>query len=279
MSKDTVDTLGNQKKTNYALQQDKTKEEFIEELLEGILPPPQYFSKNAMLNKQGYETFDEVLEKGNVPLDPSAFEHLANQTAAVVLDVRSPEEYLKQHVPNSIFIGLNGSFAPWVGALITDLKQPLLLVVPEGKAEEAVTRLSRVGYDNTLGYLEGGLESWIKAGKETQTIDSVDAATFNANYQTQGKNMNILDVRKPGEFDTQHLLAANSFPLDFINENMGELDKEKPYYIHCAGGYRSAIAASILSARGFTKLTDIKGGFGTLKQTDMPISEERSATD
>src|SRR5690606_35071659 len=130
-----------------------------------------------MLNKQGYETFDEVLEKGNVPLDPSAFEHLANQTAAVVLDVRSPEEYLKQHVPNSIFIGLNGSFAPWVGALITDLKQPLLLVVPEGKAEEAVTRLSRVGYDNTLGYLEGGLESWIKAGKETQTIDSVDAAT------------------------------------------------------------------------------------------------------
>ncbi|WP_417363496.1 MBL fold metallo-hydrolase [Galbibacter sp.] len=273
MSKDTVDTLGNQKKTNYALQEDKTKVAFIEELLEGILPPPQYFSKNAMLNKQGYDTFEHVLDKGNVPLDPIAFEHLANQTSAVVLDVRSPEEFLKQHVPNSIFIGLDGSFAPWVGALITDLAQPLLLVVPEGKAEETVTRLSRVGYDNTLGYLEGGLESWIAAGKETQTIASIDAQTFEEDYQNQKNGTSsILDVRKPGEFDTQHLLDADSFPLDFINENMGELDKEKPYYIHCAGGYRSAIAASILSARGFTKLTDIKGGFGALKETEMPLS-------
>lgn len=276
MSKDTVDTLGNQKKTNYALREDMTKEAFVEELLEGILPPPQYFSKNAMLNKQGYQSFDHILEKGNIPLDPISFENLANQHSAVVLDVRSPEEYLKQHVPNSIFIGLNGSFAPWVGALITDLKQPLLLVVPEGKAEEAVTRLSRVGYDNTLGYLEGGLDAWSQAGKETQTIESIDAETFKDNYQTQHQTMNILDVRKPGEFDTQHLQTATNFPLDFINENMSQLDKEKPYYVHCAGGYRSAIAASILEARGFTKLTDIKGGFGALKQTEISVSEEKN---
>lgn len=279
MSKDTVDTLGNQKKTNYALREDMTKEDFVKELLEGILPPPQYFSKNAMLNKQGYQSFDQILEKGSIPLDPVSFEALANQHAAVVLDVRSPEEYLNQHVPNSIFIGLNGSFAPWVGALITDLEQPLLLIVPEGKAEEAVTRLSRVGYDNTLGYLEGGLEAWVKAGKETQTIASIDANTFKDNYQTQGEHMNILDVRKPGEFETQHLQTGTSFPLDFINENMNQLDKEKPYYVHCAGGYRSAIAASILSSRGFTKLTDIKGGFGALKQTEIPVTEEKSTND
>lgn len=270
LSKDTVDTLGHQKKTNYALREDMTKEEFVKEVLEGILPPPQYFSKNAMLNKEGYQTFDQVLEKGNIPLDPNAFETLANQQSAIVLDVRTPQEYLKQHIPNSIFIGLSGSFAPWVGALITDLQQPLLLVVPQGKAEEAVTRLSRVGYDNTLGYLEGGLEAWVKVGKETQTIASIDTNTFKDQYQAQNNNMNILDVRKPGEFETQHLEAATSFPLDFINENMNQLDREKPYFIHCAGGYRSAIAASILGARGFEHLTDIQGGFEALKQTDLP---------
>ena len=274
MSKDTVDTLGNQKKTNYALDKNTTKQGFIEKLLEGILPPPQYFSKNALLNKQGYASFDQVLEKGSIPLDPASFEALANQHSAVVLDVRSPEEYLNQHVPNSIFIGLNGSFAPWVGALITDLKQPLLLVVPQGKAEETVTRLSRVGYDNTLGYLEGGLEAWKMAGKETQSIESIDADTFKDKFKTQGDQISILDVRKPDEFNAQHLLSATNFPLDFINENMSDLDKQAPYYIHCAGGYRSAIAASILRARGFSKLTDIKGGFGALKQTELPISNE-----
>lgn len=274
MSKNTVDTLGNQKKTNYALNENTTKEAFIEELLDGILPPPQYFSKNALLNKQGYESFDQVLEKGSIPLDPASFEAIANQHAAVVLDVRSTEEYLDQHVPNSIFIGLDGSFAPWVGALITDLKQPLLLVVPEGRAEEAVTRLSRVGYDNTLGYLEGGITAWKEAGKETQSIKSIDAETFYGNFQHQSDQMTILDVRKPDEFNNQHLLLARSFPLDFINENMAELDKQKPYYIHCAGGYRSAIAASILRARGFAKLTDIKGGFEALKQTNLPVSNQ-----
>ncbi|WP_417444515.1 MBL fold metallo-hydrolase [Joostella sp.] len=267
LSKETVDTLGNQKKTNYALRADMTKEEFIEEVLDGIMPPPQYFSKNAMMNKEGYKTFDDVLEKGDVPLSPEKFEAIANQEGALVLDVRTQDEYLNEHIPNSIFIGLNGSFAPWVGALIKDLKQPILLIVPEGKSKDAVTRLSRVGYDNTLGYLEGGLEQWKKAGKEVDTIDSITAETFQKEYND---TLNILDVRKPGEFESEHLEKGKSFPLDFINEHMNELDKNKKYYVHCAGGYRSAIAASILKARGFKNLVDIKGGFGALKNTEIP---------
>ncbi|MCF8715658.1 MBL fold metallo-hydrolase [Joostella atrarenae] len=267
LSKETVDTLGNQKKTNYALRADMTKEEFVEEVLDGIMPPPQYFSKNAMMNKEGYKTFDDVLEKGDVPLSPEKFEAIANQEGALVLDVRTQDEYLNEHIPNSIFIGLNGSFAPWVGALIKDLKQPILLIVPEGKSKDAVTRLSRVGYDNTLGYLEGGLEQWKKAGKEVDTIDSITAETFQKEYND---TLNILDVRKPGEFESEHLEKGKSFPLDFINEHMSELDKNKKYYVHCAGGYRSAIATSILKARGFKNLVDIKGGFGALKNTEIP---------
>lgn len=267
LSKETVDTLGNQKRTNYALRADMTKEEFVEEVLDGIMPPPQYFSKNAMMNKEGYKTFDDVLEKGDVPLSPEKFEAIANQEGALVLDVRTQDEYLNEHIPNSIFIGLNGSFAPWVGALIKDLKQPILLIVPEGKSKDAVTRLSRVGYDNTLGYLEGGLEQWKKAGKEVDTIDSITAETFQKEYND---TLNILDVRKPGEFESEHLEKGKSFPLDFINEHMSELDKNKKYYVHCAGGYRSAIATSILKARGFKNLVDIKGGFGALKNTEIP---------
>ncbi|QLE02824.1 MBL fold metallo-hydrolase [Galbibacter sp. BG1] len=267
LSKETVDTLGNQKKTNYALRADMTKEEFVKEVLDGIMPPPQYFSKNAMLNKEGYETFEEVLEKGDVPLAPQKFETLANREGALVLDVRTQDEFLKEHIPNSIFIGLNGSFAPWVGALIKDLKQPILLIVPEGKSEEAVTRLSRVGYDNTLGYLDGGLVAWKNAGKETESISSITAETFEKQYQ---EDLHILDVRKPGEYESEHLEKGKSFPLDFINDHMAELDKDKKYYIHCAGGYRSAIAASILKARGFEDLVDIKGGYGALKKTKLP---------
>ncbi|MEJ4086890.1 MBL fold metallo-hydrolase [Galbibacter orientalis] len=267
LSKETVDTLGNQKKTNYALRADMTKQEFVDEVLDGIMPPPQYFSKNAMLNKEGYSTFDDVLEKGDVPLSPEKFELIANQEGALLLDVRTQDEFLKEHIPNSIFIGLNGSFAPWVGALITDLKQPILLIVPEGKSKEAVTRLSRVGYDNTLGYLDGGIENWKKASKEVATINSITAETFQEEYND---SLNILDVRKPGEYESEHLEKGITFPLDFINEHMGELDKNKKYYVHCAGGYRSAIAASILKARGFENLVDIKGGFGALKNTEIP---------
>ncbi|MCQ0110531.1 MBL fold metallo-hydrolase [Zhouia amylolytica] len=267
LSKETVDTLGNQKKTNYALRADMSKEEFVAEVLDGILPPPQYFSKNAMLNKEGYAAFDSVLEKGNVPLDPEEFEALANHEGALVLDVRTQEEFVKEHIPNSIFIGLKGQFAPWVGALITDLQQPILLVVPEGKSEEAVTRLSRVGYDNTLGYLKGGMDQWKKSGKEVESITSIDANEFEKRYSPE---LSILDVRKPGEFDSTHLETAMSLPLDFLSENMNKIDKDKEYYVHCAGGYRSVIAASILKARGFNNLIDIAGGYGALKNTDIP---------
>lgn len=267
LSKETVDTLGNQKKTNYALRTNMTREEFVKEVLEGILPPPQYFSKNAMMNKEGYEQFDTVLEKGNVALNPDEFEAIANHEGALVLDVRTQEEFLNKHIPNSIFIGLNGSFAPWVGALITDLHQPILLIAPDGKEKEAVTRLSRVGYDNTLGYLKGGLSAWVKSGKETDSIESIPADAFEKRYN---KDLNVLDVRKPGEFESEHLETATSFPLDFISENMNQIDKNKQYYVHCAGGYRSAIAASILKARGFNNLVDLAGGFAALKQTSIP---------
>ncbi|WP_298896899.1 MBL fold metallo-hydrolase [uncultured Psychroserpens sp.] len=271
LSKETVGTIGDQKKTNYALRADMTKAEFVKEVLDGIAPPPQYFAKNAMLNKTGYDTFETVLKTGNIPLSPEDFEAMANHEEALVLDVRPESEYIKGHIPNSIFIGLHGGFAPWVGALITDIKQPILLVVPEGKSEEAVTRLSRVGYDNTLGYLEGGIESWITAGNDIDTLESISAEEF-ADRVKQG-GVNILDVRKDGEYSSMHLEDAQHFALDFINENMNEVSKEKTYHIHCAGGYRSVIAASILKARGFHNLVDIAGGFGAIKKTDLPTTD------
>ncbi len=271
LSKETVGTIGDQKKTNYALREDMTKEEFITEVLDGMAPPPQYFEKNAMLNKTGYENFETVLKTGNIALSPNDFEDLANHENALVLDVRTQSDYIKSHIPNSIFIGLNGSFAPWVGALITDINQPILLVVPEGKSQEAVTRLSRVGYDNTLGYLEGGIETWISEGKEIDTLKSISAETF-AERAKQG-SVNILDVRKDGEFQSMHLEDAQHFALDYINEQMSEVSKDKTYHIHCAGGYRSVIAASILKARGFHNLVDIAGGFGAIKDTDLPMTD------
>ncbi|WP_178989567.1 MBL fold metallo-hydrolase [Winogradskyella schleiferi] len=271
LSKETSGLLGEQKKTNYALRADMSKEEFVKEVLDGIPPPPQYFAKNAMMNKMGYDTFDTVLKTGNVPLNPEEFEALANHESALVLDVRPQSDFIKGHIPNSIFIGLNGSFAPWVGALITDIKQPIVLVVPEGKSEEAVTRLSRVGYDNTLGFLEGGLEAWKKAGKDIETLESISAEEF-ANRAKQD-NLNVLDVRKDGEYLSSHLEDAQHLSLDFINEKMDDVSKDKTYYVHCAGGYRSVIAASILKARGYDKLIDIAGGFGAIKNTDLKTTD------
>lgn len=271
LSKETVGILGEQKKTNYALRADMTKDEFVKEVLDGIAPPPQYFAKNAMMNKMGYDAFDSVMSKGNTPLNPEDFEALANHEAALVLDVRPQSDFIKGHIPNSIFIGLNGQFAPWVGALITDIKQPILLVVPKGKEEEAVTRLSRVGYDNTLGYLEGGMEAWTAAGKEIETLESISAEEF-AN-RSKDSNLKVLDVRKDGEYKSMHLENAQHFALDFINNQMNEVDRTNTYYIHCAGGYRSVIAASILKARGFNKLIDIAGGFGAIKKTDLAITD------
>lgn len=271
LSKETVGTIGDQKKTNYALRADMTKAEFVEEVLDGIAPPPQYFAKNAMLNKTGYDAFETVLKTGNISLSPEDFEAMANHEEALVLDVRPQSDYIKGHIPNSIFIGLNGQFAPWVGALIKDLKQPILLVVPEGKSKETVTRLSRVGYDNTLGYLEGGIEAWMSSGKDIDTLESISAETFAE--QAKNGDINILDVRKDGEYNSMHLEGAQHFALDFINEQMNEVSRDKTYYIHCAGGYRSVIAASILKARGFHNLIDVAGGFGAIKKTDLPTTD------
>lgn len=271
LSKETVGVLGEQKKTNYALRADMTKEEFVEEVLDGIAPPPQYFAKNAMMNKMGYNAFDDILKTGNNPLTPEEFEALANHESALVLDVRPQSEFIKGHIPNSIFIGLNGQFAPWVGALITDIKQPILLVVPEGKSEEAVTRLSRVGYDNTLGYLEGGIDAWKASGKEIDSLESISAEEFEK--RANSSELNVLDVRKDGEYKSMHLENAQHFALDYINNQMDQIDKDKTYYLHCAGGYRSVIAASILKARGYHNLVDIAGGFGAIKETSLPKTD------
>ncbi|MFK7749592.1 MAG: rhodanese-like domain-containing protein [Kordia sp.] len=271
LSKETVGLLGEQKQSNYALRADMTKEEFIKEVLNGIAPPPQYFAKNALLNKAGYAPFETILEKGNIALTPERFEALANEENALMLDVRNRKDFLGAHIPNSIFIGLDGSFAPWVGALIADLQQPIVLIVPKGKSEEAITRLSRVGFDNTLGYLEGGIKAWKAAGKETDRINSISANEF-ANRLEKSK-INVLDVRKDGEYKAKHIENAQHFALDYIDKNMNEIDPNKPYHIHCAGGYRSVIAASILKARGFHKVTDVSGGFAAIKTTAIPLTE------
>jgi glyoxylase-like metal-dependent hydrolase (beta-lactamase superfamily II)/rhodanese-related sulfurtransferase len=273
LSKETVGTIGDQKKSNYALRDSMTKEEFVIEVLDGISPPPQYFSKNAKLNQRGYSALDQVLSKGDTPLSVETFEQLAKSEGALVLDVRTQQDFVKNHIPGAIFIGLNGGFAPWVGALINDINQPILLVTPKGKSEEAVTRLARVGYDNTLGYLEGGMDAWITSKKETDHLISISAEKFS--QKTKAGKLHILDVRKDGEYASMHLKidGLQHFALDYINQQMNQIDPHKTYHIHCAGGYRSVIAASILKARGFHNIIDIAGGFAALKKTDLPLSE------
>ena len=270
MSKETFDLLGNQKKTNYALRADMSKEEFIKEVTDGLLPPPQYFAQNVAMNKSEAVGLDSVLEKGKVPLDVETFEAMANHEGALVLDTRNQKDFVKGHIPNSIFIGIDGNFAPWVGALIPDLQQPIVFLADEGREEEVVTRLSRVGYDNTLGYLDGGIDAWIKADKEVETLESISANEFAEAYE--GGNLHVMDVRKPGEFEAEHIEDAESLPLDYISENMDQVDENKKYHIHCAGGYRSVIAASILKSRGFHNLVDVAGGFKAIKDTDIPTT-------
>lgn len=266
MSKETFDTLKHQKEVNYALQ-NLSKEQFILELTTGILPAPQYFSKNALMNKLGCESVDMAIQKGNRGLTIAEVEHFVNEQNALILDVRKPAEYNQAHIPNSIFIGLDGQFAPWVGALITDLKQPIILVAPSGREEEAVMRLARVGYDNTIGFILGGIEAWKNAKKEIETLISIDAESFADDLLKE--NLNVLDVRKPGEYNSSHLIQADSNPLDFINDWTNTLDKTKKYHIHCAGGYRSVIAASILKARGYKNLIDVAGGFAAIQKTKL----------
>ncbi|MEZ4857283.1 MAG: MBL fold metallo-hydrolase [Flavobacteriaceae bacterium] len=271
MMKETVDTLGNQKKMNYALRANMTKQEFVEEVTNGLLPPPLYFPLNVKMNKEGYDDIDKVLERGTRALSPEAFEIVANETGAIVLDVRHQNDFVKGHIPRAIFIGLEGGFAPWVGALIADVKQPILLVTPEGKEEEAVTRLSRVGFDNTLGYLNGGFEAWKKAAKEYDTLTSISASSLEKILRET--MVPVFDVRKEGEFISEHIEGAKNTPLDFLNDHLSEFPKNEPFYIHCAGGYRSVIAASILKSRGIHNLIDIAGGYKDIKETSIPTTD------
>ena len=272
MSKETTDTLGNQKKTNYALRANMTKEEFVKEVTEGLTTPPAYFPLNVMLNKQGYESIDEVMKRGRQALTPDAFETAANETGSVILDTRDPQVFARGFIPNSINIGIDGSFAPWVGAMIPDIKQEILLVTDEGREEEVITRLARVGYDFTIGYLKDGFDAWVKSGKDTDNINSIDANEFAQKIKKD--QLNILDVRKPGEYSSEHVEGAINTPLENINDYLSLIDKNKVYYVHCAGGYRSMIFNSILRARGFENLIDIKGGFKAIKETNkIPVTD------
>ena len=271
MMKETVDTLGNQKKMNYALRADMTKEEFIKEVTDGLLPPPQYFPLNVKMNKEGYADLDEVISKGTHALSAETFEVAANETGAVVLDVRHQNDFVKGHIPRSIFIGLDGGFAPWVGALIADVKQPILLITPEGREEEAVTRLSRVGFDNTLGYLKGGFEAWQAANKEVDTITSVPASELKEALKSE--NISVFDVRKESEYTSEHIPSAHSIPLRFLNTHLAELPAKETFFVHCAGGYRSMIAASILKSRGIHNLIDVAGGFKAIKEAHIEVTD------
>lgn len=271
MSKETTDLLGNQKKNNYALRADMSKDEFIKEVTDGLLPPPAYFPENVMMNSHGYDSFDKVIERGMHALNPDAFEHLANKTGAVILDTRDPQVFVKGFIPNSINIGIDGNFAPWVGTLIPDIKQPILLITDEGRNEEVLTRLSRVGFDGAVGYLEGGFNAWKSAGKETDGIKSIPAEKLAEMMETA--QITILDVRKANEFLSEHVEKAINLPLDYINENFNSIDKNKTYFVHCAGGYRSVIFNSIMRSRGYDKLIDVAGGFKAIKENgNIPIT-------
>lgn len=266
LSKETVGTLGDQKKTNYALRADMSKEEFVKEVTDGLLPPPAYFPLNVKLNKEGYSSIDDVIKKGAIALSAEEFETAANETDAVVIDVRHQSEFIKGFIPQSIFIGLSGTFAPWVGALIKDIEQPILLVTPEGKEEEVITRLSRVGFDNVIGYLKGGFDTWAAEGREVDTLLSVSAETLEEKI---GEDALVFDVRKPGEYSNEHIENVPSTPLDYLNDHIAEFPTDKEFYVHCAGGYRSVIAASILKARGYHKVIDVAGGYGAIKKTGI----------
>jgi glyoxylase-like metal-dependent hydrolase (beta-lactamase superfamily II)/rhodanese-related sulfurtransferase len=269
LSSETFATLGNQKQFNYALQP-MSKAEFIEKVIDGLTPPPGYFPENVMMNKKGYNSFEEVMEQGTRGLSPAEFEMEVKQ-GALILDVRDAQTYKDGFLPHSMNIGLDGSFAPWVGALIHSVKRPLALVVDENRLEETVMRLSRVGYDNVVGFLKGGVEAWKAAGKTLQTITSISAEELAK--QMASEKIAVLDVRRPSEFLSEHVIGAENFPLDYIHDNIEKLDRNKTYYIHCAGGYRSMVASSILKANGFNNLIDVAGGFKAIKETNVPKTD------
>ena len=268
MSKETVGTIGDQKATNYALRANMTKEEFVAEVTDGLSAPPAYFPENVRMNKMGYESLDKVMEKGLRPLSPDAFEAAANETEALVLDTRHQKTFIHGFVPQSIFIGIDGSFAMWVGALILDINQPILIIADAGREEEVVTRLSRVGYDNSIGYLEGGFDAWKAAGKDVDTLDQVTAEELKG---IEGAT--IVDVRKQGEYLSEHVVDAVNVELDYFNDQLSSVPQEGTFYVHCAGGYRSVIAASILKARGYHNMVDVAGGFKAIKEAGLNVSD------
>lgn len=271
MMKETVDTLGNQKQVNYALRADMTKEEFIKEVTEGLLPPPAYFPSNVRLNREGYESIDKVLSSGLKALTPKELEVIVESADALMLDVRTPKDYEDGHIPQSIFIGLKGSFAPWVGELIVDIYKPIVLIVAEGQEEEAITRLSRIGFDNVLGYLSGGIEAWKSSGKEIDTIHSIDANALKENQSNSSSQ--VFDVRKISEYTSEHMTSAKNTPLSTLNNHLAEFPKEDNFYIHCKSGYRSMIAASILKSRGYHNFINISDGFIGITKTGIPMTD------
>ena len=271
MSKETFDTLGHQKEVNYALRADMTKEEFVKEVLTGLKTPPQYFPKNVMMNKSINLDIDSILKRGSEELDVETFKSMAEHDGALVIDCRTQQEFAKAHIPNSWFLGLDGSFAPWVGALIEDIKQPIILVAPFGREEEAASRLARIGYDNSLGFLKGGIQTWIDAGNAVGSLKSILATEMEADLKG---GINLVDVRKESEYLSEHSIDAGNEPLDTLLNNIKAFDKDKTYYIHCAGGYRSMIACSILKANDIHNVIDVQGGFAAIKDyTDLTLSE------
>lgn len=270
MSKETTDTLGNQKRTNYALRADMTKEEFKKELLTGLTTPPGYFPKNVLMNIQGYESLDTIMDRGNNPLSAEAFELAANKTGALMIDTRSAEEFAKGFIPNSINIGIDGNFAMWVGEMITDIKQEILLITEPGREEESIIRLSRVGYDNTIGYLKDGFDTWKKASKEIDMITRITAEEFETRY---AMSPIVIDVRKQSEYESEHVVGAINIPLNQINQKFTEFPTDRAFILHCAGGYRSMIAASILKSRGIEQFVDVIGGITDILKTNIPKTE------
>lgn len=269
MSTETTDTLGNQKAMNYALRPDMTREEFIQELLTGLTPPPGYFPKNVLMNIQGYDSLDTIMERASKALSAETFELVANETDALILDTRNAEDFSRGFIPNSVNIGIDGNFAMWVGEMIPDIQQRILLVTEPGREQESIIRLARVGYDFAIGYLEGGFEQWKHSGKQVDTIQRMDADSF----AEQANDYLIVDVRKKSEFDSEHLQQAINVPLNEINQHLAQFPKDKPFVIHCAGGYRSMIAASILKQRGWDHVIDIRGGFSALAKTALPKTD------
>ncbi|NNJ56006.1 MAG: MBL fold metallo-hydrolase, partial [Bacteroidia bacterium] len=266
MSKETTDLLGNQKKNNYALRPDMNEDEFVEEVLNGLTPPPSYFPQNVLMNIQGYESIDEVVAKGTKALSVREFETISEETKAVIIDTRNEKEFVKGFIPNSIFIGVEGSFATWLGTILKDIETPVLFVADKGKEAEVATRMARIGFDNNLGYLEGGIDAWKNAGKELDLIESISPDKFASIHENN--TINILDIRKESEFNSEHIVDAINAPLDYYNDQLSKINSSEDYYVHCLGGYRSVIFISLLKSKGFQNLINVQEGFDGIKKTN-----------